>query len=48
MCMKTRNLSLKSGNVAEKKQDLGVRSQNEEHLLCAGCLLLTAYCPLPS
>ena len=25
-----------------------VRSQNEEHLLSAGCLLLTAYCLLRS
>jgi hypothetical protein len=27
-------------------EETGVRSQNEEHLLSAGCLLLTAYCLL--
>jgi hypothetical protein len=25
-------------------QESGFRTQNEEHLLSAGCLLLTAYC----
>ena len=32
--------------VGGEKQDSGVRGQNEEHLLSAGCLLLTAGCLL--
>jgi hypothetical protein len=37
---------LKAGMLLKRKeeQDSGVRSQNEEHLLFADCLLLTAYC----
>ena len=40
-----------SGFVEEagfSSQESGVRSQNEEHLLSADCLLPTAYCLLPS
>ena len=30
--------------VSEVVEETGLRSQNEEHLLSADCLLLTAYC----
>jgi hypothetical protein len=50
MCLKTKEILSESGNVVENKGGrwgrAGFRSQNEEHLLSADCLLLTADCLL--